>query len=203
MTAPQMAHRYELYNLKDDMGETINLADRMPDRVRQLDALLEDFLVRTHAVVPRPNPNYNPDAKRLDGWRVVRNAKLSIGRGAMVVDATGEGVPVIMSPAAPATGAVMVELRMRSSSSGPVWVFWRRAGEPNFPPPRATTIPFSHDGQWHEATARMQVEGQLQDIRLDPGSAQGRMEVAWIPPEVGRRQAAAAVGFYERVVGSW
>ena len=39
---------------------------------------------------------------------------------------------------------------------------------------------FTHDGQWHEAFARMQVEGKLQDIRLDPGSAQGRMELAWI-----------------------
>ena len=26
----------------------------------------------------------------------------------------------------------------------------------------------------------MQVEGKLQDIRLDPGSTQGRMELAWI-----------------------
>lgn len=177
---PNMAHRYELYNLKDDVGETTNLAEKMPDKVRQLDILLEDFLVRTHAVVPRPNPNYNPDTKRLDGWRVVRNAKLSIGSGAMVVDATGEGVPVIMSRAGAATGAVTVELRMRSTSSGPVRVFWRRAGEPNFPPPRATTVAFTHDGQWHEAFARMQVEGKLQDIRLDPGSAQGRMELAWI-----------------------
>ena len=40
---PDMAHRYELYNLKHDVGETTNLAEKMPAKVRQLDVLLEDF----------------------------------------------------------------------------------------------------------------------------------------------------------------
>jgi arylsulfatase A-like enzyme len=62
---PNFAHRYELYNLKDDLGEANNLADRMPDRVRELDALIERFLKESGAVLPRPNPAYKPGGKTL------------------------------------------------------------------------------------------------------------------------------------------
>ncbi len=49
---------FELYNLKDDIGETRNLAAEKPRRVKRLRKLLEDFLEETGAVVPIPNPRY-------------------------------------------------------------------------------------------------------------------------------------------------
>jgi arylsulfatase A-like enzyme len=54
--------RFELYNLKEDLGETNNLASAKPDRVRQLNSLLEDFHRETGALVPAKNPAFNPDA---------------------------------------------------------------------------------------------------------------------------------------------
>ncbi|BCX47638.1 hypothetical protein HAHE_15460 [Haloferula helveola] len=54
------AHRYLLYNLKDDIGETKNLAAEKPDVVEQLDALIETFLKDTGAARPLPNPNFDP-----------------------------------------------------------------------------------------------------------------------------------------------
>ena len=48
------AHAYQLYNLKDDLGEANNLAASQPERVKQLDALIEGFLKDTKAVVPLP-----------------------------------------------------------------------------------------------------------------------------------------------------
>lgn len=56
------AHAYHLYNLKTDIGETTDLAAKMPDRVRKLDALIENFLIETKAVIPKPNPDFNPNA---------------------------------------------------------------------------------------------------------------------------------------------
>lgn len=50
----------ELYNLKDDIGETKNLAARMPEKVKALDALIERFIQDTNALAPKPNPGYNP-----------------------------------------------------------------------------------------------------------------------------------------------
>jgi arylsulfatase A-like enzyme len=57
---PSFAHRYELYHLRDDIGEANSLADRMPDKVKELDALIERFLKDTNAVLPKPNPAYRP-----------------------------------------------------------------------------------------------------------------------------------------------
>lgn len=54
--------RPELYNLREDVHETNNLAGRMPDKVKELGALMDEFLQDTHAVVPKPNPNYRKSA---------------------------------------------------------------------------------------------------------------------------------------------
>lgn len=50
--------RFELYNLKDDLSESRDLAAAMPERVKDLNARLERFLRDTGAVVPKPNPAY-------------------------------------------------------------------------------------------------------------------------------------------------
>jgi arylsulfatase A-like enzyme len=56
-------HRYELYNLAEDISETNNLAAKYPEMVRQLDALIDEHLKETGALVPIPNPRYDPAAK--------------------------------------------------------------------------------------------------------------------------------------------
>jgi len=57
--ADDQSDRFELYDLANDVGETRDLAAAQPDRVRQLEALLEHFLEETHAVLPAPNPAYH------------------------------------------------------------------------------------------------------------------------------------------------
>lgn len=56
-------HRYELYNLGEDISETNNLAGRYPQKVKQLDKLIEEHLKETGALVPILNPRYDPNAK--------------------------------------------------------------------------------------------------------------------------------------------
>ena len=55
---PGQADRYELYNLRDDIGEASDLAESNRDKVEELDSLIESFLEETEAVVPKPNPRY-------------------------------------------------------------------------------------------------------------------------------------------------
>ena len=55
--------RLELYNLSEDMGESKNLASRMPEKVRELAAVMERFIVQTGAVRPKPNPKYDRGAQ--------------------------------------------------------------------------------------------------------------------------------------------
>jgi arylsulfatase A-like enzyme len=194
---PESAHRYELYNLKDDVGETNNLADSMPERVRALDTLIEGFLTDTRAVLPKPNPGYKPQAVPRPaqaaagtgspgipaGWRVVRFATMSVADGALIVTADG-GVPVVMTRTPAASGDVTVEFRLRTTSPGPARVLWHVGKEGSFPAKRAVPVGFSADGQWHECAARLTIPeavGRLSGIRIDPSpDTHGRVEFDWV-----------------------
>jgi len=73
--------RLELYNLKEDLSESKNLVTNEPARVRELDALIDGFLVDTEATYPRLNPAYEPNESKtatkkasdvsdpLEGWK--------------------------------------------------------------------------------------------------------------------------------------
>ena len=52
----------ELYNLADDIGETNNLAERYPDKTKELSRLLKKWQKQVNAPMPRVNPDY--DGKR-------------------------------------------------------------------------------------------------------------------------------------------
>jgi len=53
-------HEYRLYNLRDDIGENSNLAAVHPEKVKELDKLIEDYIAAVDVVVPLPNPNFDP-----------------------------------------------------------------------------------------------------------------------------------------------
>ena len=55
---------YELFNLADDLGETTDLAPKMPDRVKALDAKLVAWLKHVKARMPKRNPDYKPKGKK-------------------------------------------------------------------------------------------------------------------------------------------
>jgi arylsulfatase A len=55
--------RIELYNLKDDIGETKDLAASMPEKAQELRKLLSDWRVAVGAQMPTPNPDYDPKGK--------------------------------------------------------------------------------------------------------------------------------------------
>lgn len=57
---------FELFNLKLDPFESINLADYMPEKVAELDRLIEEHLKDTRALLPIANKNFkgNPIKRR-------------------------------------------------------------------------------------------------------------------------------------------
>jgi hypothetical protein len=52
--------RLELYNLRDDIGETKNLAKENPDKAKELHARLVAW--RAEVKAPMPTPNTDPKA---------------------------------------------------------------------------------------------------------------------------------------------
>jgi arylsulfatase A-like enzyme len=76
------AHGYRLYNLASDIGEATDLSAENPEMLGKLDALIEAHLAATQAVVPLPNPafdpaNYKPESIGIQtgGLKVTRAAK--------------------------------------------------------------------------------------------------------------------------------
>ncbi|MFA5688642.1 MAG: sulfatase [Kiritimatiellales bacterium] len=57
-------HDYLLFNLADDIGEKNNLATAMPEKVHELDKRITDYLAAAGAVVPLPNPDFDPSKYR-------------------------------------------------------------------------------------------------------------------------------------------
>ena len=53
-------HQYRLYNLREDIGESNNLALVQPDKVLAMDQLIEDYIAGAGVVVPLPNPSFDP-----------------------------------------------------------------------------------------------------------------------------------------------
>ncbi|MDZ4404471.1 sulfatase [Prosthecobacter sp.] len=117
---------HELYNLKEDLGETKNLATMMPDKVKELDALIDGFLKSTGATYPRPNPDYKPVAAKtpaastdpLDNWKE-RGCKATITDGILSMKANGKaGNAFLGHGMAKLTGPAIVKLRVRSQTGG-------------------------------------------------------------------------------------
>jgi hypothetical protein len=58
---------YELYDLEKDTGESVNLASRHPDLVKEMATEIERVIVYTGAHMPIPNPTYDPQAGPVQG----------------------------------------------------------------------------------------------------------------------------------------
>ena len=54
--------RFELFNLKDDLSEKHDLSDTMPEKVRELDGKLREWLASVGAKLPLPNSAYDPES---------------------------------------------------------------------------------------------------------------------------------------------
>ncbi len=59
--------RRELYDVVHDISETTNLSGREPQRVEQLAAALAAWRKAVDADMPKPNPDFEPDAQGDDG----------------------------------------------------------------------------------------------------------------------------------------
>jgi arylsulfatase A-like enzyme len=57
-------NRYELYNIKKDISEERDLADQMPELVDALSKKRTKHFEQTDALLPVPNPGYDPAVVR-------------------------------------------------------------------------------------------------------------------------------------------
>lgn len=177
---PNQTDRFELYNLKDDLGETKNLADAMPDKVRELDALIAGHLETTSALLPKPNPAYDPTRAPVAGWHPSTFCKLSVREGLLIVESTGTDPSLSIDKVPAVAGPLRIKLRMRSTSKGEGHFYWTTRKAPQFSREVRLDLGTQHDGQWHDYELRFAAATPLKGLRIDPSSAAGRIEIDWI-----------------------
>jgi len=173
--------RFELYNLAADIGESKDLAGAMPQKVKELNALIDRHLRETGAVAAVPNPRYDPRALvTVEGWRAGGTCSLAVKGGVLEVTSTG-GDPYLHTGDVPkADGPVTFGVRMKCRTRGPGQVFWTTTRDPRFHRSRSVAMPLRHDGAWHVYEVKLPVRGRLRALRIDPGTAPGKIEIDWV-----------------------
>ena len=168
--------RFELFNLRQDLGETNNLADAMPGKVRELSLLLDGFLQDTKAVVPQPNPAY----VRGDRWAAGANAKLQLRDRVAVVESSSDRPTLRILQVPAVTGPLVVKFRMRTSAGRGGLVLWGTDVESGFAATRRSPFPPQFDGQWHDYTVPFAPASTLTQLRIDGSLQPTKLEYEWI-----------------------
>ena len=176
----------ELFNLKDDLSETKNLAVAMPEKVKELDALIDAFVAETGALYPKPNPAYKPKAAAaapaadpLQGL-VPKFCKATVTDGALRVEATGHN-PFLGTAQVKDTGPLTLKLRARCVAGGPGKVQWVKEDKNDFAAPGQTVGFTLQPGvEWQDLTVSLPVQGEPRIVRLYLPAEKGSVEIASI-----------------------
>lgn len=167
---------HELYNLKDDLSEASDLAEKMPEKVQELSKLIDGFLADTGATYPRPNPSYKPVAAKpgapaaaegdpLGGWKE-RGCKATISNGIVTVQGAGKAGAAFLGQAmARLQGPAVVTLRVRSAAGGTGKI--DSVPQPATEPDNIITTPLEiKAGDWQEVKVSLTHTGPLGTMRL-------------------------------------
>lgn len=200
------AHRYLLFNLRNDLGEKNNLASAQPERVAELDALISDFLARTGAVVPVPNPafdstQYHPELEGVRPATANRKPARNASKGSKQDDSdpalhgwkarsctakVADGIAIISKTTSASflgfaagqhRGASQVKLRVRSSA-GAAHIDWLPGGAQS--EAHSVEVRFPGGDDWQEITADLPADGPLGIVRIYLPAQKQPIQIDWI-----------------------
>ena len=180
------AHRYRLFDLAKDIGETTNLASERSKLVQELDAKISKHISDTQAVVPISNPKFDPAKYRpelegvnkvrnapkpktkpkgdpsdpkLQGWKA-RNSIATVKNGIITLKAAGLD-PFLGVGVAQHKGTAEITIRAKAPKGGNGKVTWAN-GLPNL-----GTVPFElKAGEWSELSLKLPSAGSLGILRV-------------------------------------
>lgn len=198
------AHRHLLFNLRDDLGEKNNLAAQKPELVAELDVLIEGFLTDTKAVVPVPNPAFDPAKYRpelegkqqpkgkakapaksaakgkddgdpaLQGWKA-RDCQAAVKDGILHLTHIGSACFLGFS-AGKHSGPTTAKFRIKAKA-GSSHFDWLSGGVGS----KEQRVDFTlKGGDWEEISVELPAEGPLGIVRLYLPMQDTPIEIDWI-----------------------
>jgi arylsulfatase A-like enzyme len=192
-------HRYLLFNLRDDLGETRNLAEQELARVDQMDRWIEEFLEKTAAVAPLPNAAFDPKryrpelegqpqtrqkagergpAREVAGWQFSQVTQLKVSDVGLAVESLG-GDPWLSTRQVPAKakGPFLVRLTMASHGKGQGAIYFSDRQSLGFSKEQSVAFAITHDGRPQRYEIQVPI-ASLTALRIDPGTGPGLIEIS-------------------------
>jgi arylsulfatase A-like enzyme len=185
------AHRWNLFNLREDIGEQNDLAAKEPERVKTMDAQIAKFLTDTNAIVPIPNPSFDPAKYRpdeegkgkmrvkpkaapapaaaapekvdgaLQGWKA-RACTAKVKDGIMMIKAEGDA-PFLGFAPGPLAAGVTLKARIKSNGTSGKVAWLPSAGTPPAEVPKPAEFSVKAC-EWTEITAPVHAVPDKQGI---------------------------------------
>jgi hypothetical protein len=191
--------RYELYHLRQDLSEATNLAAQEPARVKDLDALIDGFLVDTGATFPQPNPAYKAALARpakakspadpLEGWKA-RQCEAVVGNGVLTMTSKSQpGAAFLGHAMGKASGPAVVKLRARSAAGGAGKIEWLPAGAATASADVKSVAFDVAAGDWREVAVDIAQPGPIGTLRVYLPAQSAPVELDWV--EVQAKSAKA------------
>jgi len=114
-----------------------------------------------------------------EGWTAENQCAVSSGGGLLKIRSAGKD-PYLHCPVDFPGGQMTLSMKVRARAGGGGCVYWTTDRSPGRGEDKAARFPLDHDGQWHETSASFNAPGRLRDVRIDPGTAPGEIEIDWI-----------------------
>ncbi|TWU56663.1 Arylsulfatase [Rubripirellula tenax] len=199
-------HRFKLFDLNNDIGESNDLSASQPQRVAAMDSLIEAFLTDTQAALPLPNPNFDPSkydpdkegkaalkggadapprtpprkaTKPVAGWQAEGNCTVSVNDGSLVFSSDGGDPHAVYSLDKPVPpGKRTLQFTMTSNSTGNGQVFWHEQGiKPPFIADRSVSFDVTHDGKPQTYSVPFTTSHPILAVRMDPSRGPGTLTI--------------------------
>ena len=114
-----LTHRYELYNLKDDIGENVNLAEQNPEKLKELSDILDDFYAESKVLSYHPNQAYNN--RTVGTWFATSDEGTIAARdGSLVLKSKKAGYTVANNYFSPDGRNMLIAFEARSATETPI-----------------------------------------------------------------------------------
>jgi hypothetical protein len=117
--------------------------------------------------------------KTTDGWTAEHQCTLAAEGGLLKIKTQGHD-PYFHRPVDLPGGELVLQMRVRCRAEGGGQVFWTTDRAPGRSPAQSQSFSLKHDGTWQECEAVFSAPGRLRDLRLDPGTGTGEVEIDWI-----------------------
>ncbi|NOY79738.1 MAG: sulfatase [Kiritimatiellaeota bacterium] len=179
-TSDLFPEQFELYNLKDDIGETRNRAAEKPNLVRELNTLIERHHQQTGAALPKKNPAYNPKLRPVQGWRGLNQTALELQGFFLRLTSTRRRTQMHTRQVPNVEGALVFKARMRGNKGRAGIFYWTSKKDPKFVRERRVDFKFAFDGRWHEVALPFSTEGPLTGLRFDACVVPSTVDVDWV-----------------------